>query len=65
MLSDLAENLEVQVMDKRKKVLGAEHPHTLYSMTNIARTYKDQGRWNDAKKIWLEVVNIKKRIGRI
>ena len=47
--------LEVQVMDKRKKVLGAEHPHTLYSMTNLARTYKDQGRWNDAKKYGLKL----------
>ena len=31
-----AEQLEVQVMDMRKKLLGAEHPHTLYSMANIA-----------------------------
>jgi hypothetical protein len=34
-----AEQLEVQVMDMRKKLLGAEHPDTLTSMANLASTY--------------------------
>jgi hypothetical protein len=31
-----AEELEVQVMEASKRVLGDEHPHTLTSMTNVA-----------------------------
>ena len=36
-----AEELELQVLDMRKKLLGAEHPDTLLSMGNLARTYSD------------------------
>ena len=39
-----AEQLEVQVMDMNKKLLGAEHPHTLKSMANLSRTYSDLGK---------------------
>ena len=34
-----AEHLQVQVMEMRKKLIGAEHPDTLNSMTNLAVTY--------------------------
>jgi hypothetical protein len=43
-----AEELEVQVMETRKRVLGAEHPDTLTSMGNLAFTCKSQGRDLDA-----------------
>src|SRR3984885_11227325 len=39
-----AEKLQVDVMELRKKVLGAEHPDTLTSMANLAETYWKQGR---------------------
>jgi len=32
--------VEVQVMETRKRVLGAEHPFTLTSMANLAHTWK-------------------------
>jgi hypothetical protein len=35
-----AEELEVQVMETRKRVLGEEHPSTLTSMNNLAFTLK-------------------------
>jgi hypothetical protein len=35
-----AEELEVQVMQTRKRVLGEEHPETLTTMRNLASTYK-------------------------
>jgi hypothetical protein len=38
---DEAEQLGVQVMETRTRVLGAEHPSTLTSMANLARTYTD------------------------
>ena len=36
-----AEQLEIQVLDMRKTVLGAEHSHTLDSMLGLASTYSD------------------------
>jgi hypothetical protein len=33
-----AENLQVYVMDVSRRVLGAEHPDTLTSMTNMVLT---------------------------
>ncbi|KAF2094579.1 hypothetical protein NA57DRAFT_11614, partial [Rhizodiscina lignyota] len=42
------EELEVQVMDTRKRVLGAGHPDTLTSMNNLAFTLKDKGECEKA-----------------
>ena len=36
-----AEELEVQVMETKKRVLGQEHPSTLTSIINLASTF-----WN-------------------
>jgi Tetratricopeptide repeat len=41
---DAAEELEVQVMETRKKKLGADHPDTLTSINNFAFTLKGIGR---------------------
>ena len=46
-----AESLEVQVVNLRKKLLGEEHPETLSSMANLAETYRNQGRWNEAEEL--------------
>ncbi|KAF8232634.1 hypothetical protein L208DRAFT_1561237, partial [Tricholoma matsutake] len=35
----------VQVMEMRKRVLGAEHPDTLTSMANLLSMYSNQGWW--------------------
>jgi hypothetical protein len=37
-----AEELEVQVMETRMRVLGEEHPDTLASMNNLAFTWKER-----------------------
>jgi hypothetical protein len=39
-----AEELFMQVMETRKRVLGAGHPDTLTSMANLAHTWKAQSR---------------------
>ena len=57
-----AEQLEVQVMDMRKKLLGAEHPDTLISMGNLASTYRNQGRWNVAEQLEIQVMNMRKKL---
>ena len=53
------EALEVVVMDKRKQLLGEDHPDTLTSMQNLAITYRKLGQWKDAEV--LEVVVMDKR----
>src|SRR6202034_2977192 len=46
-----AEKLYVDVIELRKRLLGAEHPDTLTSMANLAVTYGNQGRWNEPEKL--------------
>ena len=58
-----AEQLEVQMMDNRKKVLGAEHPDTLTIMVDLAGTYQNQGKLNDAEQLEVQVRTMKKKLG--
>jgi len=43
----VAEKLEVQMMEIRKRVLGVEHPDTLTSVINLALTWKATWRRNE------------------
>jgi len=43
-------------MEARSRVLGAEHPDTLRSMGNLALTYWNQGRWTEAEKLEVHVM---------
>lgn len=43
-----AEKSISQVVETRKRALGAEHPDTLASIVNLASTYRNQGRWEAA-----------------
>src|SRR5256885_4299742 len=43
-----AEELFVQVMETRKRVLGAEHPDMLISMNNLASTDRKSTRLNSS-----------------
>jgi hypothetical protein len=56
-----AEDLEVQVMKTRKRVLGQEHPATLTSMHNLAFTLKSEGRDNEALLIMEECFGLRKQ----
>jgi hypothetical protein len=49
-------------MDMRKKLLGAEHPSTLSSMGNLASTYWNQGRWNEAEQLQIQVMDMRKKL---
>ena len=57
-----AEQLGIQVLDMRKKVLGVEHPDTLISMGNLASTYSSQGRWNEAEQLEVQVLDMRKKV---
>jgi tetratricopeptide (TPR) repeat protein len=57
-----AEELQVQVMQATKRVLGDEHPDTLLSMGNLASTYRNQGRWKEAEELQVQVMQATKRV---
>ena len=49
-------------MNIRRKVLDAEHPTTLKSMTNLAKTYCNQGRWNEGEQLEVQVIDMCKKL---
>lgn len=57
-----AEELFVQVMETRKRVLGDEHPDTLTSMANLASTYRNQGRWKETEELGVQVMERSSRV---
>ncbi|KAF2995197.1 hypothetical protein E8E13_000675 [Curvularia kusanoi] len=57
-----AEELDVQVMEARKRALGDEHPDTLYSIDDLALTYLKQGRWDKAEELQVQVIEASKRV---
>ena len=57
-----AEQMQVQVSETQKRVLGEEHPDTLASMGNLASTYRNQGRWKEAEQLDVKVSETRKRI---
>jgi len=61
-LWDQAEELEVQALETRKRVLGPEHPDTLISMANLASTYRNQGRWDHAEELEIQALETRKRV---
>ncbi|KAJ7205258.1 hypothetical protein GGX14DRAFT_458838, partial [Mycena pura] len=44
-----AKELEVLVLEQRKKLLGDHHPDTLTAMANLAATYWNLGQFEEAK----------------
>jgi Tetratricopeptide repeat len=49
-----AEELQLEVLDQRRKTLGLEHLDTIAAAANLAATYWDQGRHGEAEKLELE-----------
>jgi hypothetical protein len=43
-----------------KKKLGADHPDTLTIMANLASTYRNQGRWDAAEELEVQVMETSK-----
>jgi len=52
-------------VELRKRLRGVEHPDTLISMGNLASTYKQQGRWNEAEMLRVDVVKLRKRLEKL
>jgi len=49
------------VLEKQRRILGAEHLDALRSMNNIALTYWDQGRMGEAAALQEEVLEKHRR----
>ena len=60
--SSTAEVLYESAMKMRMRVLGAEHPKTLISMSNLASTYSRQGRWTEAEELQVQVLEARKSV---
>jgi hypothetical protein len=50
------------VYEVQKRVLGAEHLHTLVSSSNLAQSLSQQGKYVEAERIELEVHAVQKRV---
>jgi hypothetical protein len=57
-----AKELNLTVLEKRKHVLGENHPDTLRTMGNLARTYSDLGEHQKAKELNLTVLEKQKQV---
>ena len=57
-----AEKLAVQVVVKRKEILGQDHPNTLTSMASLAEIYWNQGKWNEAEELEIEILDISQKV---
>src|SRR5262249_15497704 len=48
---DQAMSLRREVLEGRRKLLGAEHPDTLRAMRDLALTYREQRRLQEARPL--------------
>ena len=52
-----AETLQIEVLDTRSKIFGVEHPDTIMAMANLAATYHHLGKYTDAEKLNVQVLD--------
>ena len=57
-----AETLLIKVLEKRKKILGVEHPDTILAMADLACTYADLGKYTETEKLENQILDLRKRI---
>ena len=50
----------MQVIETSKTKLSDDHPHTLIYTNQIASTYANQGRWEEAEQLQMQVMVIRK-----
>ena len=60
--SDEAEQLELEVLELHKEVVGLKHPNTISAMANLASTWQQQGRSDKAERLQLEVLELYKEV---
>ena len=53
--------LKEKVLEARKRILGDEHPNTLNSMNNLASSYSELGRRQEAVELEEKVLEASRR----
>jgi hypothetical protein len=59
---DEAEKILREVLAVTTRVLGADHPHTLTTAGNLARSLWLQGKYDESEKMEREVLEVRKRV---
>jgi hypothetical protein len=54
------EKLNIQVTETNKTVLGLEHTNTLIRVANLASAIRNQGRWEEAEELDIQVTETKR-----
>ncbi|KAL1965117.1 hypothetical protein VTN77DRAFT_6030 [Rasamsonia byssochlamydoides] len=57
-----AEELDILVLEAKKKEVGLEHMETVECMSYLASTYEEQGRWAEAEELDRQVVELRKKL---
>jgi non-specific serine/threonine protein kinase/serine/threonine-protein kinase len=57
-----AEALHSEILEIRRRMLGASHPDTLVSMNNLANVYYRQGNYAQAEALYGRILEVKRRV---
>ena len=57
-----AENMSIQSMKLKEKLLGQDNRETLASMVMVALARKLAGRWTEAEELWVRVIEMSSRV---
>ncbi|KAJ6535373.1 hypothetical protein DFH09DRAFT_1404452 [Mycena vulgaris] len=57
-----AAQLHVIVVERRRRILGGEHPDTLSAMNNLANTYSELGQSQEAEQLQVEVLKQQRKM---
>ena len=60
--ADWVLKLELEVLDKRRRYLGENNPATFVAKTNLATTYFNQSRLDEAERLELEVLQGRQQV---
>ena len=52
----------IDCLNKKKEILGENHPDTLSFMNNLALLYKKQGKYDKAEPLYIDCLNKNKEI---
>jgi hypothetical protein len=52
----------MKVMETRKKIFRQEYSDTLTDISNLASTYRNQGRWKKAEELDMKVMETRKKM---
>jgi hypothetical protein len=59
-----AAELQVQVLEQRKRILGENHPDTLITMNNLIEIYQQEGRIKEVAELQKRVAQADNGTGR-